>query len=537
MSDFPPTMAPDGAGAQVMDAISAALAAQDLARAGELAEQAVAEGWSNPLLFNLAAYRLETARNYAAATAMLERGLQAFPNDLELLTSLGLCLNHLGRPERAVAAFDTVLQAMPDFLPAHQGKGEALERLGALEGAERHYRAAVEGMPDYADALAALALVLARTGRTDEAKPLAERALDLDPRRVGARMALSYCALSAGDAAGAEAAARAVIDDASTDPESRAIAGSALGDALDAEGRFEDAFAAYADGAAQLRALQAAGDAPAAETYDQLVERILSWLGQAGPDAWAPDAGSGDEPAAGHVFLFGGAVGSGRDPLFNILAANPQVVGAERGGLVEAEAAYLLTPDGLDRLARLSAEEGARLRQAYWRRITDVSGDLAGKVVVDRLPPGAVTVALVAALFPKAKIIAALRDPRDVVLTTVRRPSQTNPELHAFLSLEGAARLYDLSMRLLDLSGERLALEIAEVRQEDMLADPEAETRSLCAFVGVEWSPAMTEKAAEGPIGARGRYARTRWRDYAAQLTPVLPTLKPWVERFGYPEA
>jgi hypothetical protein len=26
-----------------------------------------------------------------------------------------------------------------------------------------------------------------------------------------------------------------------------------------------------------------------------------------------------------------------------------------------------------------------------------------------------------------------------------------------------------------------------------------------------------------------------QWRNYAAQLAPVLPILQPWVQRFGYP--
>ncbi len=27
-----------------------------------------------------------------------------------------------------------------------------------------------------------------------------------------------------------------------------------------------------------------------------------------------------------------------------------------------------------------------------------------------------------------------------------------------------------------------------------------------------------------------------QWRRFAAQMAPVLPVLKPWVARFGYPE-
>jgi tetratricopeptide (TPR) repeat protein len=536
MSDIPNSPS-NAAGEQAMEAISAALAAQDLGRAAELAEGAIAQGWSNPLLFNLAAYRRESQRDFVGAAAILDRGLQAFPNDLELLTSLGLCLNRIGRPERALAAFDSVLLGAPDFLPAHQGKGEALERLGDLDGAERHYRAAVEGMADYADALAALALLLARTGRTEEAGPLAQRALDLDPRRSGARMALAYAALAAGDAAGAEAAARAVMTDAAADAEDQAVAASTLGDALDAQARFDEAFQAYATGLERLRALHAT--LPGSETGDYAAnaQRQIDWFAKATSGAWAPHVSDADSPAAAHVFVLASAVGSGRDALVNVLAANPGVVVAERGGLAQAEAAYLMPADGLDRLAKLSTDDAKRLRDAYWKHVAEAGGDLRGKVVVDRAPTGAVALGLIAALFPQAKVIVALRDPRDMVLTAVRRPAHAHAELHDYQSLEGSGRLFDLSMRLLETSWERLPLEIAEARQEDMIANAEAETRSLCAFLGLEWTDAMTKAVVEGGVGSRGAYLSSRWRSYAAQLAPVLPVLKPWVERFGYPEA
>ena len=38
-----------------------------------------------------------------------------------------------------------------------------------------------------------------------------------------------------------------------------------------------------------------------------------------------------------------------------------------------------------------------------------------------------------------------------------------------------------------------------------------------------------------GPQLARGLNAQGvgKWRDYAAEMAPVLPVLEPWVERFG----
>ncbi len=174
------------------------------------------------------------------------------------------------------------------------------------------------------------------------------------------------------------------------------------------------------------------------------------------------------------------------------------------------------------------------IARTIWRRTLALTGDAKGKLVVDRAPLGAATLCLISALFPKAKIILALRDPRDVVLTGFRRPALVNPDLHAFLSLDGAAKVYDTATRLLEASWERLPIEIAEMRFEDMAAEPEAETRSLASFLGLDWNEGMARAVTETPTAGPDDGG---WRNYEAQLAPVMATLKPWVERFGYPEA
>ncbi len=174
-----------------LGASAPALGDDHLDAAIDLAGLALNAGWRSPLFFSLTAFRYERGGQFLVAVDILEEGLKAHPNDLELLTALGMCLDKSGQARRAVAAFDTVLLAVPDFAPAHHGKGLALERLGDLEGAERHYRAAADLMPDFAAALGSLSALLARRGRHEEARAYAERALAAGPGGAEARMALA----------------------------------------------------------------------------------------------------------------------------------------------------------------------------------------------------------------------------------------------------------------------------------------------------------------------------------------------------------
>jgi hypothetical protein len=187
-------------------------------------------------------------------------------------------------------------------------------------------------------------------------------------------------------------------------------------------------------------------------------------------------------------------------------------------------------------------------RRRYWENATAALKEpLAGRVLVDKLPLNLVLLPAIARIFPDAKIIVALRDPRDAVLSAFQQRFGMNPAMAQMLELGSAARYYDAAMTLLERCREKLPLDMHQVRYEDVVADLEGAARGLAAFLDLPFEPAMLEFSAT----ARRRdiatpsarqvvqplYARSvgRWRAYAYHLSPVLPLLAPWAERFGYP--
>jgi hypothetical protein len=155
---------------------------------------------------------------------------------------------------------------------------------------------------------------------------------------------------------------------------------------------------------------------------------------------------------------------------------------------------------------------------------------------------------LVAKLFPRAKIIFALRDPRDVVLSCFRRRFVMTEQIYELTTLESTAGHYDAVMSLCDLYREKLGLNFYDVRHENLVADMEGETRRLCESLGIVWNAGMarvSETAQRRPINtpsgpqlAHGLSSKGvgQWRRYGEYLAPVLPKLAPWVDRFGYPD-
>src|SRR5579875_226943 len=137
--------------------VNAALERDDLPRATELAETALAQGVEHPFLLNLKAFRLEQQGRFEEARGVLRRALQLSPGDPMILNSIGFCFTKEGRPVEAARAFDAVLQTNPDFALPHHGRGLAWESLGDDAAARRHHQRASELDPNYPDPLGSLA--------------------------------------------------------------------------------------------------------------------------------------------------------------------------------------------------------------------------------------------------------------------------------------------------------------------------------------------------------------------------------------------
>jgi hypothetical protein len=362
-------------------------------------------------------------------------------------------------------------------------------------------------------------------------------------------MALASADLQQNDFNVAGARLSTLSQDPALTPLNRSIVLGMIGDLRDAENRPADAFAAYVASNGELKALHVDQfEAPGQETALDQVRRLTAWFEAADLEPWreVPPARPRAADPKAHVFLVG-FPRSGTTLLENVLAAHPEVVSLEeRDCLASAEVAYLSSAGGLERLARIGSGEAMRQRDAYWAAVRGFGVEPRGKVFIDKMPLSSRLLPLVAKLFPNARILFAIRDPRDVVLSCFRRRFGMNPSMYQLLTLEGAATYYDAVMRLSEFYRDLLPLPQHFVRYESLVDDFEGTARAACDFLGLEWNEGMTDFAARARTRgistpsaaqvARGlnREGQGAWRRYEAQMAPVLPLLEPWVRRFGY---
>jgi len=525
--------------------VEAALWAADLSKAMGLSDEAVARGASHPTLLGLAGLKRMHAGENQSALPLLQQAREQTPRHVDLLYALGECYARLDRPREAVEAFDAGLKIAPEAR-LYFARALALEDLRELDAARGAFEKAVALDPAQAEALARLALLAVQRGDTAVARDLAGRSLAIDPRQACARIALAHAALEQKDMATAEQQVSALVQDASLGAVNRAYALSLAGDILDAQDRLPEAFAAYA----ASKAVQRDAFAPrmaGVESVAMREQRLADYFRRADAQSWRSDA-KADTGVRCHVFLVG-FPRSGTTLLEQVLATHSDIVAMEeRTCLMDSAREFFSTNAGLDRLAGLSGAGLEPWRQAYWKRVAQAGLEPSKPVFLDKMPLNAVFLPLIAKLFPHAKILFALRDPRDVALSCFRRRFAMNAGMYEFTSLETACAYYGAVMRLIQVYREKLALNLIEARHESLLADFDGEAARLCDFLGVQFQDGMRGFGARAQAQnidtpssaqvARGLSASglAQWRRYRPQMETVLPWLAPFVSQFGYPE-
>jgi hypothetical protein len=168
-------------------------------------------------------------------------------------------------------------------------------------------------------------------------------------------------------------------------------------------------------------------------------------------------------------------------------------------------------------------------------------------MLLDKNPAYNLTIPLMLRLFPETRLLIALRDPRDVVLSCYLRYLPVNPVSACFLTPETTAERYALDMASWLRLRELIPGPWREIRYEDTVADLENQARETLAFLGLPWDDSVIDyrerlgksrkvnspsyEAVTKPIYTS---AIGRWQNYEQLLEPVMDRLQPFVEAFGY---
>jgi len=509
----------------------------DLAGAEALCRGLLREAPRQPDALHLLGLLAIRAGHPRDAEALLESALTEAPANQNARRELARAKLLLNKPAQALPLLEEVVGSRPEDAAAQLHLSKAAKLLGRAERALRALKDYGKLTPGSAHGPALCAELLQRLNRLDEALDWANSALAIEPDHPMASIVIGQVLVRMGRPGEAlERLNRAL--DRELPAHHRAIALSWQAHALDAMGRYDEAYAQFAFANDVLR--QAVGE----WTETGALESIRRHVQRIEPGRLAPPPPDGlPDP----LFVVG-FPRSGTTLVERLFAAHPStMVLDERDTLADLHRDFVVPTDGPAALEKLGSEELGRYRAAYWERAAMYGAEPgSGRLLVDKMPMNLVLMGLIHRLFPGARYVLVIRDPRDVCLSCFMQTFDINDATRHFFDLDSTAAYYRQCMSVVSLTREKLPLEILAVRYEDLVADPVGESRRMLDFAGLPWDGRVMEfhRGSREHLTQTPSYKQVsrpiysssigRWRRYASKMKPVLPELDEFVRQFGY---
>jgi tetratricopeptide (TPR) repeat protein len=525
-------------------------------------------------------YEIRKAQGKArAAEALIRRIVALDPNNLVATNELALILLGKGSLAEAEVHARNAVRIAPENPQAHNLMGMIMTEANRPQIGEYHYRRVLElsGQRDPI-LLANLAWNLKNQGRMEEARKLYQESAAAAPDIR--QTLLGFARLEEADRH--FAAAGKVLDTMEqrfpNDPAVRLtravllgrqrkysaalelIDSTITGDArlgpnellekgrlLDQSGRYDDAWAAFAQGKQLARELS--GQVYLDEAAKQQIDRLRNFF-TGGRLRLIPHASvRSDTPQP--IFILG-FPRSGTTLVEQTLSAHPKIAAGDELPLIHEITAIMPRmlasplgyPEALAELWMGDQREGLdNLRDYYLQKVRQMGVLRQGATrFTDKMPLNETHLGLIALLFPEAPMIHVLRHPLDIMVSAF-----SNAFTHGFYcaaDLTTAATHYVRVMDLVQHYRSEMTLRYLPIRYEDIVSDQEQSIRAMLGFVGEKFNKACLT------FHENRRYARTasyaqvaeplydrsvgRWKHYRSYLEPVIPTLQPVIERLGY---
>ncbi|MGH8242403.1 MAG: tetratricopeptide repeat-containing sulfotransferase family protein [Steroidobacteraceae bacterium] len=449
-------------------------------------------------------------------------------------------LEKSGRRAEAESAYRGYIQREPADAVARFNFACFLRRGGRLEEALAEHQAALDlGIPQPEEVLSNMAVIHTELRHDGTARLLLQRALETNPNFVPALFNLALYHEEFGDRRAALGLFRRVLDvnpfyhdalvriahaQTVTDPDGEVVRGLrralrrsnldalareslhfALGKALDDCGRYDQAFEQYATGNRESRSRLVRYDRYAAE---QDVSRIIEAFGPA-------KIASGTPVSEAPLVFVTGMYRSGSTLIEQVLAAHPRVTA---GGEIDWFMRARLSPNPGD--WRVIAEGYLEhLRRTF----------PGADVVTNKRPDAFALFGMLRAVFPNARFVNTVRDPRDTALSIWFQ--QFDDRLGYAADLTDIAHHYRQYRRLMDHWRSLFAERIFDADYDAFVQDPRGETEKLLAFLGLDWqegcldfhrNPTRVRTASVSQV-REPLYTRSsgRWRNYERQLAAL----------------
>lgn len=489
-------------------------------------------------------------QEYQHTIETLERATRLDPANVRILLDLGRAYGlryDCGAAERCL---EKAVRVAPQRAEALAEAGRRCQEFGSYDMAKRYFERAAEQQGVAPSVFVTLAELNERHARLAEATQWVDRALAVDAGHPAALLTRARLSRFGGKLEEAEVQIRALLAKSLPEAPTRTRAWYELGNILDRQGRYDEAMAACLEAKALLRPA-AATPLKILQGIQARVQEMEATITSSVLERWF--AAQEALPPARRLAVLCGHPRSGTTLLEQVLDAHPAIVTAEETHILHDEAYLPLSRGFSPEASVLQVLEAAPLsalrqsRQDYFRFTELFTGKPSGeKLLIDKNPALNVLIPAVVRIFPEAKFLVAIRDPRDVCLSCFMQPLSLNPVSSAYLSLEGTVAQYASVMGFWRTVLPRLRNAWLEIRYEEAVENLETASRQVLTFLEVPWSDAVLrfhEHARSQPLRSPSyaevtkpvfKTAVGRWRNYEKHLEPWTTKLEPFLKAYGY---
>lgn len=458
-------------GGLLLDHGDAAGAVEQLEHARSLTPRAPAT------LANLANAYLAMDRQFAALD-LLDRSIKIDPNNPIAYRTRAQIHAKDGKHDKARDDLKKCLALGLKTAQVHQLLAKSLAALGDRDGSLAMIDKAIAMEPKNANVYSAKATILQSLGEFDAATESFRRAYELDPTN-----GQIYRTFSASHQFSKDDPVLGLMEEtykrSDLEPTDRMQLGFALSKAME-DIKAHDRVFTYLNDANRLVREQYDYDISLRRTE---VDRIKKAFAGFDPDNHPLTNDSDYAP----IFVTG-MPRSGTTLIEQILASHSTVTGAgETGHFARQGYGLLLPPSGDRSVNGLTHGEISQLAEDY-------------KAYIDALLPGSdritdksiqtyLVMGLVWLSMPKAKVIVVRRDPRDNLLSIYKNVFPDGTHLYSY-DLHDLGQYYRMFVEMIDFWRDIAPDRFHEIWYDDLIANPEEESRKLVAAAGLEWEDA-----------------------------------------------
>ena len=491
-------------------------------------------------------------QDYGLGEQLLAEARKTYPDHWHLRTCHAAAIAYCSRFRTARDAFDRLIADAPEEKKAHMNGLLGVEwcRIGRHDLAIPLLRVALAAPNPPAPVFEALASAQEHVRDHAGAQETLDRGLRKFPGHPGQMIVRARIYRHTGNQDQAIASARQILASPIASPEAKAMAGHELGHVLDAQGRYADAFAAFS-AAKQARRAQLA---PFQPIWEQGLRGLQSVALPEREDfvRWQDN----NDGTADHLRLamLVGCPRSGTTLLERVLDAHPDLASASETSIFSniwnaCLRAMAAANNPLQTVEDLSIASIREMRATYHEQMEEALEQAVGhRLLLDKNPSQLSRIPIIKRVFPEARILMALRDPRAIAWSCFTQYLPDNSESAGFntmvTTVEHVATQLGFWLRL----RERLPPGTwHETRYERMVGSFGEESRRTLAFLGLPWDPKVADfhtnpSPVRSPTYAEAArpvydHALEKWRHYEPFLGNAFDKLAPVMTALGYPPA